>query len=105
MATKPTATNDDSKQPVLVTTEHRGVFFGYLSKRTEDKDGLTVTLEKARCAIYWATTGGFLELAEKGPNSRSKIGSRAPEIELRKVTSVTKCSPAAIDAWESAGAK
>lgn len=91
-----------TERPVLVTTAHRGVFFGYLQSRTEDGDGLTVTLRNARCAMRWSTTGGFLELAEKGPNKQSRIGSRAPEVELRKVTSVSVCSPRAVDAWESA---
>jgi hypothetical protein len=90
------------KNPVLITTAHRGVFFGYLEDRHEDTSGLTVVLSGARCAIYWATKTGFLELAEKGPNERSTIGARAPEIELRNVTSMTKCSPQATEAWEAA---
>ena len=84
-------------RPVLVTTEFRGVFFGY----AEDTSGDTVKLEGARCAIYWATKGGFMELAEVGPNANSRIGSRA-DIELRKVTSVTEVTDKAVEAWESA---
>jgi len=83
---------------VLVTTKYRGVFFGY----TEDATGDTITLKNARCAIRWRTTGGFLELAENGPNSNSKIGSRAPSIELRGITSVADVSENAVKAWEEA---
>ena len=83
---------------VLVTTKHRGVFFGY----ADDTSGSSVTLEKARCAIRWSTRGGFLELAEKGPNANSKIGSRAPSLDVRDVTSVATCTDAAIAAWEAA---
>lgn len=97
-----TTTKTTDPKPVLVTTEHRGVFFGYLAGRSEEATGLTVTLERARCAIYWATKTGFLELAAIGPNSASKIGARAPRIELRNVTSVTDCAPAAVEAWERA---
>lgn len=91
-----------TRKPVLLTTAHRGVFFGYEERREETAEGLTVTVADCRCALRWATTGGFLELASQGPNSRSKIGARAPRVEIRKVTSVTECSPAAAEAWERA---
>lgn len=84
-------------ETVLVTTEHRGVFFGTLKEQNDNQ----VTLTEARCAIKFGTTEGFLELAEKGPNGNSKIGATAPEIELSKVTSVTKVTPAAAKAWKS----
>jgi hypothetical protein len=94
MATKKTT------QSVLVTTAHRGVFWGRLVRRKLESDGLTVVLEGARCGIRWSTTGGFLELAEKGPNTHSKIGSVAPRLELRQVTSISDCTPEATAAWE-----
>lgn len=88
------------KRPVLVTTAHRGVFFGYL---VEERDGgKTVILANARCAIKFNTTGGFLELAGSGPNSGSKIGERAPEIKLYDVTSISDCTEKAVAAWEAA---
>lgn len=92
-----------ARRPVLVTTAHRGVFFGHLVDEVEAGEGYsTVTLEGARCAIRWSTTKGFLELVETGPNSNSKIGARAPRIVLRKVTSLADCSEAAAAAWEKA---
>lgn len=88
------------RRPVLVTTAHRGVFFGYL---VEERDGgKTVVLRGARCAIRFNTTGGFLELAGVGPNSGSRIGTRAVEIKLYDVTSVADCTEAAVAAWEAA---
>ena len=49
---------------VLVTTEFRGVFFGYAS----DTSGDTISLTGARNCIYWPSeNGGFLGLASKGP--------------------------------------
>lgn len=51
-------------RPVIITTEYRGVFFGY----AEDTTGDTVILKNARNCIYWSSkTGGFLGLASKGP--------------------------------------
>lgn len=85
--------------PVLVTTKNRGVFFGY----TDDAPTSTVvTLRSARCAIRFGTTGGFMQLAQTGPTSKSKIGSRAPAITLQDVTSVSAVSEEAVKAWEAA---
>lgn len=99
MAGKPTRSTKSTK-PVLVTTAHRGVFFGFLER--EEQNGETVVLTDARCAIRWRTTGGFLELASKGPNVNSKIGDTAPRITLYKVTSLTECTPEAAEAWRKA---
>lgn len=85
--------------PVLVTTEHRGVFFGYLAKGA-DKGAPSLELERARCAVYWRDCKGFLGLASEGPNPGCRIGPPAPKLLLHGVTSVTECSPAAVEAWE-----
>lgn len=85
-------------RPVIVTTEFRGVFFGY----AEDTSGDVVQLKGARNAIYWSDkTGGFMGLASGGPGKGSRIGARA-DIELRKVTAVLECTPGAVEAWEAA---
>lgn len=91
MSTPPTPT------PVLVTTKHRGVFFGYAL----DTSGETIDLTRARCAIRFGTTRGFMELAETGPTKLSKIGARA-DIQVRDVTSVTLVTEQATAAWEAA---
>ena len=83
--------------PVLVTTKHRGVFFGYAL----DTSGETIHLTRARCAIRFGTTGGFMELAEFGPTAKSKVGARA-DIQVRDVTSVTLVTEQATAAWEAA---
>lgn len=84
-------------RPVLVTTAHRGVFFGYIEK----DEGDTVTLTRARNCIYWPrSVGGFLGLAVTGPLADSRIGARTDRITLRAVTSVSDCSEVAIKAWE-----
>ena len=89
-----------SMKSVLVTTSHRGVFWGQLESTSDA--GRTVTLTRARNAIRWATQNGFLELASDGPNSNSKIGAIAPRIVLYDVTSITECTDAATQAWELA---
>lgn len=86
------------EKPVLVTTAYSGVFFGFL----ESREGNSVVLTNARCAIHWRTTGGFLELAHLGPNKNSKIGSPAPRIELFDVTSIADVTPEAVEKWQQA---
>lgn len=84
-------------RPVIVCTEHRGVFFGY----AEDTTGTEINLKRARMAISFGTTRGVMELAETGPTSRSKISAQA-DIFVRKVTAVFEVAPAAAIGWERA---
>ena len=86
-----------NNRPVIVCTEHRGVFFGY----ADDTKGSVIDLKRARMAIAFGTTRGVMELAETGPTSRSKISARA-DIEIRKVTAVFEVTPAAAEKWEAA---
>lgn len=89
-----------SLKPVLVTTEFRGVFFGYI--KNDKKAPSEITLTGARNCIYWADCGGFLGLASKGPNSSCRIGAAVPEVTLYKLTSVTPVEDSAAKKWESA---
>lgn len=92
-------TNTKEKVALVVTTAHRGVFFGYgvLS------DNESISLRQARMCIYWPEENhGVVGLAADGPKRGAKIGPAAPEIVLRDVTAVMVCSDAAIKAWESA---
>jgi len=87
-----------AERAVLVTTAHRGVFFGYTSKT----DGATISLRAARNGISWpAEQKGFLGLAATGPVSGCRIGPAA-DIELRDITCVAACTDAAVSAWEKA---
>ena len=88
---------DKAERPVIVTTEYRGVFFGYATETSGD----TIILRRARNCIYWsAKTGGFMGLASIGPQERSRIGQQVESIELRKVTSVIEVTDAAVAVWE-----
>ena len=90
-----------SSKAVLVTTEHRGVFFGHVKDDT--KAPAEITLTGARNCIYWASSmGGFLGLATKGPDRECRIGARVGELTLYKVTSVTAVEEGAAKAWDDA---
>lgn len=85
------------ERPVIVTTSHRGVFFGYASETSGD----VIHLRAAKMAIYWNTKKGLLELAKVGPNSGSRVSDPA-DIEVRSVTSVIEVTPEAAAKWEAA---
>lgn len=86
------------ERAVVVTTAHRGVFFGYATKT----DGETIFLRAARLCVYWSSDlRGFMGLAATGPNKGCKIGPPA-DIELRAITSVVAVTPEAVAKWESA---
>lgn len=84
-------------RPVIVTTAHRGVFFGY----AEDTDGATITLQRARLCVYWsADVRGFMGLAANGPSKSCRIGPAA-DITLRNITAVLEVTPDAEKKWQA----
>ncbi len=89
----------EGKIPVLVTTKHRGVFFGYAAEA--DLTATDIWLHACRNAIRWATTKGFLELASDGPNMNSKVGAEAEKVFVRDVTCVSVCTDKAAAAWKA----
>lgn len=98
MPTKKKPTTKSKSRPVLVTTAHRGVFFGYATAT----DGDTIKLTQSRLCINWsADVKGFMGLASTGPSASCRIGPPA-DIELRSITAVAEVTPAAVKAWEAA---
>lgn len=86
---------------VLVTTEHRGVFFGRMEKEGDyDRNARRIVLKGCRNVIYWSGSRGFLGLASHGPEKGSKVGSEAPSVELHSVTSVADATPEAAKAFK-----
>jgi hypothetical protein len=84
---------------VLVTTAHRGVFFGYLQGEVAKEK---VTLTMARNCVYWSSdVKGFAGLACTGPTKSCKIGPAA-DMTLFDVTCVAEVSEEATKAWEAA---
>ncbi len=87
---------------VVVTTEHRGVFFGYVPANA-DLTAKVIKLDQARMCVYWPQGNrGVVGLAATGPISGSKISPAAPEMILQDVTSVMAVTEEAVKAWESA---
>lgn len=83
--------------PLLVTTEHRGVFFGYGQVTIEN----VIRLVNARMITYWSSAmKGLPGLAAIGPDSSCKVGLAAPAITLQKVTSIMEVSPEAVEKFE-----
>lgn len=86
------------ERAVIVTTAHRGVFFGYAS----NTDGDTIKLNRAKLCIHWtADLKGFMGLASHGPSAGCRIGPPA-DIELRNITSVVECTDKAVAQWAKA---
>lgn len=89
---------DSLGRPVIVTTAHRGVFFGY----AEDTDGDQIALKRARLCLYWsADVKGFMGLASDGPSKSCRIGPAA-DITLRSITAVLEVTREAVTKWEAA---
>ena len=94
-----TRVSKKTERAVLVTTAHRGVFFGYATAT----DGETIALKRSRLCVYWsADVKGFMGLASGGPTSGCRIGPAVELIELRSITAVLAVSPEAVKAWEGA---
>lgn len=83
------------ERAVIVTTAHRGVFYGHATAT----DGETITLRGGRLCVYWsADVRGVMGLAATGPTKGCRIGPAA-DITLRHITAVMECTPAAVEAW------
>ena len=89
-------------KPVLVTTEHRGVFFGYVEEYPNLDESTTISLKDARMAIYWGTDKGVMQLASEGVQKDSRISSIADIPALAKVTAVFSVSERAEETWKAA---
>lgn len=89
--------NRKKERAVVVTTSHRGVFFGYAA----DVDGAIINLRAARNCLSWPSENrGFMGLANMGPVKGARVGPAA-DIALRDITSVMLCTPEAVTAWEN----
>lgn len=88
------------EQAVLVTTEFRGVFFGYMTDLPKDS---SVVLKRAQNCVYWSSdVRGFMGLASTGPTKGCKVGPAVPSITLNKVTAVVEVTPEAAEKWMKA---
>lgn len=86
------------ERPILVTTSHKGVFFGY----STDRKGPVVNLRSGRMCVYWSSDlRGVLGLATMGPNSKCRI-SPAADMHLDGVTMIAEVTQEAAEKWEKA---
>ena len=92
------ATKKQTEVAVVVTTSHRGVFFGYCA----NPDTPTLKLRAARNCIYWRGIKGVFDLAKKGPTSECRVGPAVDIYRLTDITSIVRCTPKAVAAWEKA---
>lgn len=90
-----------NKQAVVVTTEHRGVFFG-----EGDPSAMadrTIRLENVQMCIYWsADVRGVMGLAAIGPTKGCKVGPVVPGMTITQVTGVMEATDEAAVAWKAA---
>lgn len=95
--------NRKKSRAVVITTQHRGVFFGYTSASDQELARAdAIKLTAARNCLYWSrSVKGFMGLAATGPDKDCRIGP-AVEIVVRNVTSTMLCTPEATKAWEAA---
>jgi hypothetical protein len=88
---------------VLITTSHRGVFFGY----TSEPDSVLISakslfLRATRNCLFWPSEQkGFEGLAVTGPMAECRIGPAA-DLFLHDITCIALCTENAIKAWEVA---
>jgi hypothetical protein len=93
------AAGNNLSTPVIVTTDKRGVVFGY----TTNVNARPIILTNARMCLYWsADVGGVFGLGEKGPTKDCKISAVIPSITLEGVTAIMSVDPAAEKAWKDA---
>lgn len=96
---KPTPASAPDMKPLVVTTAHKGVFYGY-GTPTTDK---TIRLTSAQMCVYWsADVHGITGLAANGPSKSCRIGPPAPAILLHDITSIMEASSEASKKWEEA---
>jgi len=93
-------TGENAGQPVVVTTAHRGVFFGFLAPG-DDRGDKTLELAEAQMCVYWSSdVQGVLGLAAAGPSPRCKVTRPVPRITLQDVTAVIDVTGEAVKLWQ-----
>jgi hypothetical protein len=92
---------------VVLSTERRGVFFGYINAEVADRvrageQIATMTVYDARMVVYWsAATKGYTGLCGNGPAEGSRVAPPVPEMVLYSVMSVAFPPATAIKRFEA----
>lgn len=92
-------TQETTGEHVVVTTSHRGVFFGRLAS---SRDGTAVRLTGTQMCVYWsADVQGVLGLASNGPTRTCKVTRPVPgTTTLHDVTAVLDATEEAVSKWQ-----
>lgn len=91
-------------QPIVVTTEYRGIFFGYVKDSSNLPESIELT-EVCNCLSWSSDMGGFVGLIAKGPSESCKIGPSAESMTLWKITSCAPVSTVVAANWALASIK
>jgi len=87
------------KLAVMVTTEAKGVFFGYIDAKDESNSDKLV-VEECQMAVYFSSSiGGVLGLTYTGPDKNCRISNPAPQFLLHKITGVARVTKEAEKNW------
>jgi hypothetical protein len=92
-----------STKPVIVTTEHKGVFFGYAPAEIylHPADSKALTLTDAQMCVYWSEdVKGILGLASDGPTKGCRVTRPVSKMTVTEVTAVMDASDKAVTAWQ-----
>ncbi len=88
---------------VLVCTDKRGVFLGWVAPAALKGDAWRkkLALTDAQMCVYWSSdVRGVLGLAATGPTKSCKVTPRVPEQLVVDIHGVTRCTEEAVKAWE-----
>lgn len=90
--------------PVLVTTDKRGVFFGFANPAELDVNRPSLTLTRGQMVIRWsADMQGIVGLVSRGPSESCRISPAAGTIQINGITSIMMADPedeqAVVDAF------
>ena len=86
---------------VLITTQHRGVWFARIDASQDLTNKTLTNLKDCRMAIYWGTDKGVQQLADTGPTINSRISAPSDIAVLHDVTAVFYVTDKAAEAWMS----
>ena len=88
----------EREKPLLVATEHKGIYFGW--GVPSEPQSANLILRQAQLCVYWSSdVKGVLGLAVTGPTAGCKVGPSVPVLHLRDVTYTVECTVEAVEAW------
>ena len=95
------------EQAVVISTAHRGVFFGYATVSAIDAwerdTNASIKLRRARMCLVWPTTQrGYPGLVADGPHEGARVSPPASSLTFANVASVGDATPLSVARWESA---